>query len=125
MQKNSNHLRRAACAFWAATFICLGASAPTSAAQSHLNRTIEELQPPQAGTECVFFRVSGSTLADPAVPGSGPYFALGRTHVGFKEIYALLLATYSNGGTISVKTTGAEAGGSCGGYVGVAWVIAP
>jgi hypothetical protein len=91
---------------------------------SHISKTIAEVQPPQAGKDCVYFRLNGVTEADPILPNN-PYFALPRTHVGFKEIYAMMLAAYLGGTSVSAQTTGAAAGGDCGAYVAVNWLITP
>lgn len=97
---------------------------PALAAQSWLNRSVLEIQPPRPTRDCIYFRVGDVTVADPLVPG-GPYFALRPDEVGFKEIYVLLLTAYTAGTTVSVKTSGVAAGGACGNYVGIEWVIAP
>ncbi len=98
------------------------AATPAHADTTHQSKTVAEIQPPQAGVDCLFFRLTGVAQADPIQPNN-PYFALPRTHVGFKEIYALMLAAYMSGTPVSVKTSGAPAGGVCGGYVGTAWFI--
>jgi hypothetical protein len=56
---------------------------------------------------------------------SSPYFVTPRGHIGFKEIYPLLLAAYLNGTSVNVRSSGEAMGGECGGYVGIAWVITP
>ena len=81
------------------------ALAPTVPALSdtiHTSKIVAEIQPPQAGHDCIYFRLLGVVQADPVLPNN-PYLALPRTHVGFKEIYALLLAAYMNSTTVSVQ----------------------
>src|SRR5689334_10571203 len=60
--------------------------------------------------ECTFFQLSGVTEADPVVPGN-PWFAVPKTHLGYKEIFVVLLTARSNGRTITVQTDGTTACG--------------
>lgn len=105
--------------------LALGVSSLAFADAAHMNHTVAEIQPPQLNNDCVYFRLTDVAVADPGVSAGGPYFALPRTHPGFKEIYSLLLTAYTSGFTVSVRTTGAPAGGACGGYVGTTWLITP
>jgi hypothetical protein len=57
----------------------------------------------------VFFQLSGVSEADPAAPNV--WFAVPKTHAGFKEIVAMLLAARMSGALVSVSTTGAVACG--------------
>jgi hypothetical protein len=110
------------------TAVALFTFLPTAAAMADMTYTskvVAEIQPPQAAQDCVYFRLDGVGVADSGVLSNNPYFALPRTHVGFKEIYALLMSAYLTGTTVSVRTTGAAAGGACGTYVGVNWLISP
>jgi hypothetical protein len=121
MQKTMKALRRRA-------VVALLTFLPAAAAMAdttHTSKLVAEIQPPQAAQDCVYFRLDGVSVADGGVLSNNPYFALPRTHVGFKEIYALLMSAYLTGTTVSVRTTGAAAGGACGVYVGVNWMISP
>ena len=77
---------------------------------------------PPDSRDFIFFRLVGVSQADPAVPNAGPWFAVPRTAVGFKEIYALLLAAKAAGWTLTVQTTGQEAPGQCAPYALVAYL---
>ena len=115
---------RSALAWLASAMLGAIAATPALADATYTSKTIAEIQPPQVGHDCIYFRLDGVAQADPAVP-NGPYFAMPRTHIGFKEIYPLLLAAYLNGTPVSVRTSGAAVGGECGSWVGVQWVVTP
>jgi hypothetical protein len=83
---------------------------------------ILQLQPPNYNVDCVWFSLVGVAQADPINPGS-PWFGLPRTQTGYSEMFAVLLAAKLSGATLSVVTTGSAAGGGCGGYAGIAYVI--
>jgi len=54
---------------------------------------------------CVFFTLDGVPEAVAGVPGS-PWFVLPKTHVMFKETFALLLTAKTTGRAVNVVTTG-------------------
>jgi hypothetical protein len=83
---------------------------------------IAQFQPPNYNVDCVWFTLVGVAQADPILPNN-PWFGLPRTQIGYSEMYAVLLAAKLGGSTLTVTTTGAVAGGSCGGYAGIAWIV--
>lgn len=84
--------------------------------------TVQQLQPPLSNQDCVFFTLTGVSQADPISAGS-PWFAVPSTQTGFNQVYATLLAAKVSGGTLLVSTSGALAGGDCGNYAGVYYVV--
>jgi hypothetical protein len=83
---------------------------------------IAQFQPPNYNEDCVWFSLVGVAQADPILPNN-PWFGLPRTQIGYSEMFAVLLAAKMSGSTLYVVTTGAAAGGGCGGYAGIAFVI--
>jgi hypothetical protein len=83
---------------------------------------IAQIQSPNYNEDCVWFTLVGVPQADPILPNS-PWFALPRTQVGYSEIYSILLAAKLSGSSVNVVTTGAAAGGACGAYAGIAYVV--
>ena len=84
--------------------------------------TVLQIQSPASTADCLWFTLSGVPQADPILPNN-PWFAIPRTQNGFGELYAMLLSAKLSGSTVWVSTTGAAAGGACGGYAGVSWVV--
>ncbi len=83
------------------------------------------IKSPTPTANCAYFELVGVAQADPISP-SNPWFAIPATQNGFAEVYASLVAAKIAGTTVSVLTTGALAGGSCGTFAGVDSVqIAP
>jgi hypothetical protein len=76
---------------------------------------------PPDSKDCVAFQLTGVNEADPVAPDT-PWFAVPRSALGFKEIYALLLTAKASGIPITVETTGVLAGSQCHPFVGV-WQI--
>jgi hypothetical protein len=78
----------------------------TTTAASHINKTVEVFHGPDT-RECAFFRLIGVSEADPATPGV-PWFAVPKTHPGYREIVAILLQARATGAPLQhVATTGA------------------
>jgi hypothetical protein len=91
------------------------------AVQSH-TAPLAQFQSPNYNEDCVWFTLAGVPQADPLVPNS-PWFALSRSQIGYNEVYSILLAAKLSGSSLNVVTTGAPAGGACGGYAQIAWVV--
>jgi hypothetical protein len=73
------------------------------------------------GRPCIFFTLEGVGEADVVTPGS-PWFALQKSHLTFKENYAVLLVAKAAKLPIHVATSGVLVS-ECG-HVGVSVVIA-
>ena len=87
-----------------------GVYASTALALTHTDKTVEVVHSPDT-RECVFFRLTGVTQADPVTPGVS-WFAVPKTHAGYKEIVAILLQARATGAPLQhVATTGAVACG--------------
>jgi hypothetical protein len=100
---------------------CLATSIAEAGPLQWDGKTVARLQPPDSNRDCVFFELSGVAQADSGVPTSGAWFAVPRSHYGFKEIYAMLLTAKAMNLPITVGTTGLAAAG-CTAFVGVAYV---
>lgn len=83
---------------------------------------VQQLQPPLSNQDCVYFTLTGVSQADPVSAGSA-WFAIPSTQTGFSEVYAALLAAKISGATVMVSTSGNFAGGACGNYAGVYYVV--
>jgi hypothetical protein len=105
------------------TAICLCAcfTEMATAQQTYANRTFGLVQSPAATVACAYFQLVGVTQADPSVPGDA-WFAIPTTQNGFTEIYAMMVAAKLAGAPVTVGTTGAVAGGSCGTNPGVSYI---
>lgn len=87
---------------------------PTQAAV-HSGKALAVIHSPD-DRPCVFFRLTGVAEADPVAPGI-EWFALPKTHPGYKEILALLLTARATGQPLGhVTTTGTL---TCGTHVSV------
>ncbi len=86
-------------------------------ALTHTGKTVEVLHSPDGGN-CAFFMLTGIRQADPVVP-NGQWFAVPQTHVGYKEMLAILMVARLDGRPITVVTTGDIA---CG-HAGVAAIL--
>ena len=76
----------------------------------HPNRTVSVVHSPDT-RECIFFQLDGVAEADPIAPGN-PWFAVPKTHNGYKEIVATLLMARATGAPLQqVTTSGALACG--------------
>lgn len=81
----------------------------------HTGRSLAVIHSPD-DRPCVFFRLTGVTEADPVAPGI-EWFALPKTHQGYKEILTLLLTARATGQPLGhVTTTGTL---TCGTHVAV------
>jgi hypothetical protein len=79
-------------------------------ASVHVNKEVAIVHSPDA-RECVFFQLSGVNEADPVIPGN-PWFAVAKSHTGYKEIFAALLIARTTGRTlVHVATNGTTACG--------------
>jgi hypothetical protein len=106
-----------------AAFAIVATNMATAMTQ-HAYKLITTIEPPQATTDCLYFQLAGVGEADPLTPNN-PWFAMPRSHPGFREIYAMILMTKATGMEVVVRTTGSLAGGACGNYVGVHEVYIP
>ena len=66
--------------------------------------TVRDLTGPSEDKECVGFVLDGVAEAHPSVPGRG-YFAISKTHPGYKEITAMLIAAKIAGTRVQVGTS--------------------
>lgn len=101
--------------------IVVGASPSAASSGQIFTAVIGQVEAPSYNEDCLWFTLVGVAQADPINPNN-PYFALTRTQIGYNETYALLLSAKLSGSTVIVVTTGAVAGGGCGGYAGIAGV---
>lgn len=101
--------------------LCLALITPNANAVVRIwaNRQVGVIMPPDS-RDCVFFKLEGVSTADPDI-STEAWIAIPRTHIGFKERYALLLWAKGSQTPITVETSGV-AEPSCGGVVGV-WQI--
>jgi hypothetical protein len=85
--------------------------APTIAlSATHTNKTVSVVHSPDS-RECIFFQLDGVAEADPA-SAANPWFAVPKTHNGYKEIVAALLLVRATGAPVQqVTTSGALACG--------------
>jgi len=70
----------------------------------HLNKTVAVVHSPDS-RECIFFQLDGVAEADPITPAN-PWFAVPKTHNGYKEIVAALLMLRATGAPLQQVTTG-------------------
>ncbi len=68
---------------------------------------IETIQAPDE-RPCYFFKLKGVQEASPVVKGS-PWFAVAKTHQGYKEIVATVLTAFALKKQVYIGTTGAIA----------------
>lgn len=115
---NSNLLRKLV---GAAICFSMGVNEVATAQQTYANQSIGLVQTPTATANCAYFQLIGVAQADPSVPGDA-WFAIPTTQNGYNEIFAILIAAKLAGATVTVGTTGAVAGGSCGTNPGVNYV---
>lgn len=89
-------------------FLCPVLAWPAAA---HQNRTVAIVHSPDS-RECTFFRLTDVTEADPVSYAGNPWFAVPKTHTGYKEIVATLLLARATGMPLAhVVTTSALACG--------------
>jgi hypothetical protein len=93
---------------------------PSAYAQAQHGGKVGLLQAPNAGTgyDCVYFTVQGVSVPDPAVSSHG-WFALPKTHTGYKEILVTLHTAKLTDRVIYAGTTGTT---DCGGYAVTSYV---
>jgi hypothetical protein len=99
-----------------------GLTAPLVLGAIHAGKTVSVIQSPTPSGDCLYFSLVGVPQADPISPGN-PWFALPHSHTGFKEAVAILMAAKLSQQTITVETTGTAAGGTCGAYPLVYYVL--
>ena len=87
---------------------------------SHDNKVVDKLLPPD-WRPCTFFTLQGVVAADPSLSPSQPWFALSNASVGYKEMYALLLAAKLSSTPLVVTTSGVS---DCGAYPNVIQIYA-
>lgn len=92
------------------TVVALTMACTHSQAVVHTDKDILVFHSPDA-RDCTFFQLSGVSEADPVAPG-GTWFAVPKTHSGYKEIVATLLLARAAGRRLNhVSTSGAIACG--------------
>jgi hypothetical protein len=97
----------------ATSALCLALQTTAAPAQvAHDDKTVLDML--EDTRPCVFFRLNGVTIADPAI--GGDWFVIPRSHIAFAELFAMLLTARVMHLTVYVHTTGATA---CGGVVEV------
>lgn len=77
---------------------------PALAAQNHIDKTLTIVHASD-GRPCTFFQLAGVSEADPVSLGS-PWFALSMSHVGYKDIMAMLVTAKAMQLPIQVTTSG-------------------
>lgn len=78
-----------------------------SYAVDHLGKDVKTIHSPDHRA-CTFFMLEGVSLADPVAPSNG-WFAVPIAHSGHDVIVSILLAAYTTGKKINVRTSGASA----------------
>jgi hypothetical protein len=79
-------------------------------ASAHYNKEVTVVHSPDT-RQCTFFMLSGVSEAAPVAPGD-PWFAVPKSHAGYKEILAVLLLARTTGKALThVATSGALACG--------------
>jgi hypothetical protein len=110
-----------------ATAFVLVATSPSASAAEFWNKQVRDVHGGD-GRPCVFFTLqnpgqSDPIAADPVIAGGSGWFALPKSHVTFKESYALLLTSKLTKAPIHVVTTGVLIS-ECG-HVGVSFMVLP
>jgi hypothetical protein len=116
LQRRSRRLVRKIGTGLACLFISLAASAAPGAFSG---KRVSQIHGGDS-RPCIFFTLQEVDLADPVVP-TGGWFALPRSHPGFKETYALLVAAKLTQSPLFVATSGVLVAGC--GHVGVDAVV--
>jgi len=98
------------------------AVAGDAAATTHSNHAVARIEPPDPVRDCLFFTLDGVTTSEPAVAQNNPWFAVPRSHPGFREIYAAVLLARATGALLTVITTG-QAESTCAGHPGANTVV--
>jgi hypothetical protein len=79
------------------------------AATDHYGKLVGQLFGPDY-RDCFFFTLQGVGQADPVTPGNH-WFAVPSSHLGFKELFSLIMSQRLAGQTVNVTTTGTVACG--------------
>jgi hypothetical protein len=67
------------------------------------NRAVALFSSPTPTSDCLYFTLQGVPQADPGVPNQ-PWFAVPRTHQGFKEIAMIVAMAKASERSITVRT---------------------
>ena len=86
--------------------LCMLISMTAYSQSAQSGKNVQIIEPPDLNRLCLFFTLVGVPVADPGVPGGGPWFAVEQAHPGYKEIYAALMIASVTGRTVTVITTG-------------------
>jgi hypothetical protein len=78
-------------------------------ATTHTSKQVTVIHSPD-GRECTFFMLTGVAEADPVSAGNA-WFAVPKTHVGYKEIVSFLMTARITGESVTVSTSGTLACG--------------
>jgi hypothetical protein len=104
---------------YAGVLIAAAAVSPVASASGpYVGATITLIQTPTPTANCFYFMLAGVGEADPVAPGNA-WFAVSSTQNGFTQLYAMVIAAKLAGNPVTVVTTGALAGGTCGTFAGV------
>jgi hypothetical protein len=94
----------------AAAFAAACAMFPgTAGSVNHEAKTVALIGSPD-DRPCLFFMLRDGAEADAVVPGNS-WFAVPKTHNGYKEIVSILITAHLSGKVVNVYTTGAVAAG--------------
>jgi hypothetical protein len=94
--------------------MALGVTAWPCIASNTVTATVGELQSLEGSADCIYFTLSGVSVADPALGTGSPWFAMARTTIDAARVrdgYAMLLSAKVAGMLVSVSTTGGTACG--------------
>ena len=90
--------------------VLLGASRISLATAQYLNLTISNIEA-DVGDGCIYFQLTGVTVADASIVAGNPNFAISTTLANAQQIYAMLLAARISGTPLArVVTTGTACG---------------
>jgi hypothetical protein len=81
---------------------------------------VGQVQSTSLGADCVYFTLSGISVADPSLGNNSSWFAIPRSQYGAKDAYAMLLTARATGVQVRVTTTGTTI---CGGYAQISQLI--
>jgi hypothetical protein len=112
----------------AAVTFSVSAFSPTPAtAVAHLVKTVSRIQTAD-NRDCFFFQLSGVSISDPAVTPTSDWFAIPRTHVGYRDLVQMVTMAKLTQNPIDVYTTGVipvTTGGVSCGLAGVLLISTP
>ncbi len=89
--------------------VALMSTPGASWASEHAWKAVAIVHSPDS-RDCVFFQLVGVSEADQVAPGN-PWFAVPKSHLGFKEIFSMLITARVTGQSVYVST---ESSLSCG-----------